>query len=87
MGTAILAGQAVAGLGVYSAAKSLGLDFLPLYEERYDLLMRGDFYRSEEGNALVEAVGSEDFKRRVEELGGYSLRDTGTIWMESGRQE
>jgi putative molybdopterin biosynthesis protein len=87
VGTAILAGQAAAGLGIYSAAKSLGLGFLPLYEERYDLLMRGDFFRSLEGKALLEAINSHPFASKVEELGGYSLRDTGKIWLTTRGQE
>ncbi|QRN84684.1 molybdopterin biosynthesis protein [Clostridia bacterium] len=87
VGTAILSGQAMAGLAVYSAAKSLDLGFLPLYEERYDLLLRADFFHSKEGQALCEAVNSEDFARRVTKLGGYSLRDTGKIWLMTGGQE
>jgi putative molybdopterin biosynthesis protein len=87
VGTAILAGQAAAGLGIYSAAKSLGLGFLPLYEERYDLLMRGDFFRSLEGKALLEAINSHPFASKVEGLGGYSLRDTGKIWLTTRGQE
>jgi len=86
VGTAILAGQAVAGLGIYSAAQSLDLDFIPLYEERYDLLLRKDFFESEEGRILREVIASESFQGSVENMGGYSLRDTGKIWLEMDGQ-
>lgn len=82
VGTAILAGQARTGLGIYSAAHSLGLDFLPLYEERYDLAVRRDFYESELFAALLSVMRGAEFAERVGALGGYSTRDTGRVFWE-----
>jgi len=80
--TAVVSGRADCGLGVYGAARALELDFVPLAEERYDLCIRRDFYESAGFAVLKEALLSEVFRSRVEELGGYSLRDSGKMLME-----
>lgn len=81
---AVAAGTADVGLGIYSAAKAYGLDFVPVGEERYDLLMRKEFYHSALGKDLITALTSPEFKREVEALGGYSLRNAGKIMYEQG---
>jgi putative molybdopterin biosynthesis protein len=76
---AVAGGTADVGLGIFSAATAMGLDFIPVAEERYDLLMSGAFYRSSEGQELLECIRSPEFAREVEALGGYSCRDSGRI--------
>ncbi|WP_034726563.1 molybdopterin biosynthesis protein [Calidifontibacillus oryziterrae] len=61
------------GLGIYSAAKAMDLDFIPLADESYDLLMTRDFYESEGGRLLESVLRSEDFATTVAELGGYKV--------------
>lgn len=61
------------GLGIYSAAKTLGLDFIPLADESYDLLMTASFYESEGGKEIESVLRSPDFKAVVENLGGYKV--------------
>lgn len=80
---AVAGGTADAGLGIYSAASAMGLDFIPVAEERYDLLLSGSFYRSLEGEELLACIRSEAFAREVEALGGYSCRDSGKILFSS----
>jgi putative molybdopterin biosynthesis protein len=80
---AVAGGSADAGLGIYSAAAAMNLDFVPVAEERYDLLFSGTFFRSEEGQELLACIRSPRFAREVEALGGYSCRDSGTILYES----
>jgi len=76
---AVAGGTADAGLGIYSVAASMGLDFIPVSEERYDLLLSGSFLRSTQGEELLACIRSEAFAREVEALGGYSCRDAGKI--------
>lgn len=76
---AVAGGTADVGLGIYSAAKAMNLDFIPVAEERYDLLMRGSFFRSREGEQLLECIRSPQFAQEVERLGGYHCRDSGSI--------
>ena len=76
---AVAAGTAHAGMGIYSAARVYNLDFIPLCEERYDLLMSEEFYHSHEGQKLINTISDSEFKEEVERMGGYSTRDTGTL--------
>jgi putative molybdopterin biosynthesis protein len=80
---AVAGGTADAGLGIYSAAAAMNLDFVPVAEERYDLLFSGSFFRSEEGRELLDCIRSPLFAQEVEALGGYSCRDSGTILYQS----
>jgi putative molybdopterin biosynthesis protein len=50
---AIASGTADAGLGIRAAARALSLDFVPLAQERYDLVIPKDHYESEQLRPLV----------------------------------
>jgi putative molybdopterin biosynthesis protein len=76
---AVASGLADTGLGVKSAAKALGLDFVPVEREDYDLVFLKDFFHSDMGQKLVEVIRSDAFKRAVEALDGYDTKKTGTI--------
>ncbi|MEH7436168.1 molybdopterin biosynthesis protein [Neobacillus drentensis] len=62
-----------AGLGIYPAAKAMDLDFIPVADEEYDLLMTRSFYESDNGRQLVELIQSPAFKEQVEKIGGYQV--------------
>jgi putative molybdopterin biosynthesis protein len=74
---AVKEGTADVGLGIYSAAKALGLDFIPVAGECYDLLMSREFFESEGGQMLLEIMTSEAFRIQIEKLGGYSVEEIG----------
>jgi putative molybdopterin biosynthesis protein len=76
---AVASGLADCGLGIRSAAVALGLDFVPIEREEYDLVMRADFAASDTGTLLLETIRSAEFRAAVEQLGGYDLREAGTI--------
>lgn len=76
---AIASGLAEAGLGVRSAAQALGLDFIPVGQEQYDLLFLRPFFESEKGERLLEVIRSQGFKITLESLGGYDARSAGEI--------
>lgn len=77
---AIAEGRADVGIGVEAAARSQGLDFLPLQEERYDLVMPSAYLSTHEGlSVLLDAIVSRPFRSELEALGGYSTRDTGKV--------
>jgi putative molybdopterin biosynthesis protein len=75
----IASGLADVGLGVRSAAKALGLDFIPIGEEQYDLLCLRQFFDSDKGQKIFQVMRSDGFKRAVEALGGYDARSSGEI--------
>jgi len=74
---AIASGLADCGLGIRSAADALGLSFVAIEREDYDLLMRVDFVESSAGRRLLEVIRSDEFKRAVSKLGGYDTARTG----------
>ncbi len=76
---AVAAATARAGLGILPAARAFGLGFVPVSEERYDLLMTDRFYRSSQGKTVLSIITDPSFKKRVEALGGYSMREAGTL--------
>ncbi|RXI98673.1 molybdopterin biosynthesis protein [Anaerobacillus alkaliphilus] len=61
------------GLGVYSAASTMGLDFIPVADESYDLVMTKSFFDSEGGTLFLDVIQSDEFSRMVEQLGGYKV--------------
>ena len=76
----VASGQADVGLSVRSAARLLNLDFIPLQEERYDLVMPSKFLTGHPGLAgLLDTIVSRSFRTEIEALGGYDTRDTGKI--------
>lgn len=76
---AVLAGGADAGLGILAAARALGLDFIPLMTERYDLCIPLEFWDDPRVQILLKTLQSPDFRRAVEELGGYDTTPMGEI--------
>ncbi len=74
---AVGSGLVDVGLGVQSAAVALGLDFVPIDREDYDLVLRADFAESEAGRALLSVIRGEAFRAAVEKLSGYETSRTG----------
>ena len=79
---AVASGLADAGLGVRAAARALGLEFIPVASEQYDLLFSRSFFDSARGARLLEIMRSQGFKEAVAALGGYDTRLAGQILFE-----
>ena len=62
-----------AGLGIFPAARAMGLDFIPVADENYDLLMTKAFFESEKGTWLRTVIQSQAFKAEVDKIGGYAV--------------
>ncbi len=75
--SAVATDIADAGLGIYASAKALNLDFIPITEERYDLAVPEEFLSLPNIGIMLEIIGSERFRERIQALGGYDTRDTG----------
>ncbi len=76
---AIASDQADVGLGILAAARVFGLDFIPLHNERYDLVIPQTHWDWQPVVALRRVLGSEEFKGSVRELGGYDTSETGSV--------
>jgi putative molybdopterin biosynthesis protein len=76
---AVLSGAADVGLGIHAAARALGLDFLPVVTEQYDLVVPADFFCMANMQTFLQVIRTDAFKRRVSALGGYDTGRTGKI--------
>ena len=74
---AIAAGTADAGLGIFSAAKIYGLDFIPICDEQYDLLTAESAINLESVQRLLQVLKSREFAGRLQRLGGYTIKHPG----------
>jgi len=68
-------GKADAALGLHAAANQQGLDFLPLFQERYDLIVPQE--QSAGVLPLLDALATGAFRREVNQLVGYDTAHTG----------
>jgi putative molybdopterin biosynthesis protein len=78
----VLSGTADAGLGILAAARALGLDFIPLLPERYDLVVPETTFQDPRFQTLLAVIRSPAFKDGALALGGYDLQDCGKILWE-----
>lgn len=76
---AVQAGDADCGLGVYSAAEMMNLDFIPLCSEEYDFAIPQAFIETDMIKKFIEIIKCEEFLSQVEKLGGYEYKDVGKI--------
>lgn len=77
---AIASQQADVGIGIRSAAQLFGLDFVPLQEARYDLVVPKAYLKSHPTLAhLFETIASRSFRAEIDALGGYDTTSTGTV--------
>jgi putative molybdopterin biosynthesis protein len=77
---AVASGAADTGLAVLSAARALGLDFVPVAQERYDLAILEEYYETPLLQALLAIVrGDGEFRAQLERMGGYDLKDMGRV--------
>ena len=75
----VLSGAVDVALGIYAAARALDLDFIPVVTEQYDLVIPEIYFESENIQILLETIRTQEFKHRVQALGGYSTERTGQV--------
>ena len=76
---AVSGGKAETGLGILPAATAMGLDFVPLFGEDYDLAIPTEFYESELLAPLLGLLRSPEFRAEVKALGGYGVEGMGEL--------
>ena len=81
---AVNGGSADVGLGILSAARALGLDFIPLLNEQYDLVIPLAHYESDLLRPLLDLLSNPEFQKAVNDLGGYDTRNMGRLQAEIG---
>lgn len=77
--TAVAEGRADFGVGALAPARSLGLDFVPLTWERYDLLTTDEAFYRRPTQAFFEMVKSDWLRQLIAKVPGYDARETGLL--------
>jgi len=76
---AIASGRADCGLGIAAAAQALGLDFVPLFQEHYELVIPEEFYSDPLLTPLFAVLADERFRQAVAALPGYDIARMGNL--------
>ncbi|MCD7035680.1 helix-turn-helix transcriptional regulator [Metabacillus sp. GX 13764] len=75
--SAVFAGKADAGIGIEKAAKIVGVDFIPLITEQYDIVI----LKTTENRELIDLVkgilSSKTFQSEIDSFGGYDTSSMG----------
>ncbi|WP_026679427.1 helix-turn-helix transcriptional regulator [Fictibacillus gelatini] len=79
--SAIASGRANVGIGIEKAARIVGIDFIPLIQERYDLVILKS--SGELLNVVKQILRSDAFKKEVASIGGYDVSLTGEVIYET----
>jgi putative molybdopterin biosynthesis protein len=74
---AIASGRADCGLGIAAAAQALELTFVPLFQERYDLVIPDEHAQSDLLSPLFAVLADAAFRDAVSQLPGYDVSAMG----------
>ena len=79
---AVAAGDADAALGIEAMARRFHLPFLPLVEERFDLLIDRRACFTDPVQTLLAFARGDALRHKAAAMGGYDLSETGTVrWL------
>lgn len=76
---AVTGDSADAGLGIYSAAHAMNLDFIPVADEEYDFAIRKETLEIPQIKVLIDVLKSDTLKQKLSELGGYTMAGSGEV--------
>ncbi len=77
----ILEGKGDAGIGIEIAARYSGLDFIPLKEESYDIVLLNEYLNLKPVQVMLDFVKSQRFRKIMEGLPGYDISDRcSSLW-------
>jgi molybdate-binding protein len=71
--------KANVGIGLRAAAQKFNLDFIPLFEERYDLALPHEQVEESRLRPLFDFLSGAGFRQLTEKLGGYQTEHTGEL--------
>ncbi|MCG6535069.1 MAG: helix-turn-helix transcriptional regulator [Syntrophales bacterium LBB04] len=79
VGLSILSKEADAGIATCAIAKLLGLGFVPITQESFDMIMDKSVFFGKGVQAFLEVLNSVEFKAKVAGLGNYDFNKSGKI--------
>jgi putative molybdopterin biosynthesis protein len=75
----VASGRSDCGLGIAAAAYALKLDFIPVEEERYDLVIPDEYFVDKLLQPLLDLLTSNDFRASIMMLPGYNTEPMGKL--------
>ena len=83
MATAIAEGEADLAIGTERVSRQIrGIDFIPLMEERFDLVIRKETLQAPSVQRMLDILRSEPFRKEITAFSGNDYRDLGKILLE-----
>jgi putative molybdopterin biosynthesis protein len=79
VGLAVLAGTTDVGIASIAIANFLGLDFVPITRERFDMVLDQGIFFEKAVQALMDVLHDSAFRQRVEGMSRYDFSDSGRI--------
>jgi len=79
VGLAILGKDADVGLATVAVSKLLGLSFIPVTRESFDMILDRSTFFDKGIQSLIDTITSKEFRRRVAPLGSYDFTNSGKI--------
>lgn len=79
VGISILSKEADVGIATAAIAKILGLSFISITRECFDMLLDQSTFFVKGVQAFIEILNAKEFRSRAEWLGGYDFKDSGKI--------
>ncbi|ARK26125.1 hypothetical protein SporoP37_01240 [Sporosarcina sp. P37] len=81
--TRVASRQADAAIGIEKTARLIDVDFIPLIQEQYDLVLIKTAENEKLRELLISTLNSKSFKEKLAAVGGYDLSKTGMILYET----
>jgi putative molybdopterin biosynthesis protein len=79
VGLSILSKEADVGIGTIAVSKLLGLPFIPITQESFDMILDQSTFFEKGIQAFIEILNSQEFRNRVERLGSYDFKNSGKV--------
>ena len=79
VGLSILSKEADVGIATIAVAKLLGLPFIPIAKESFDMILEQKTFFHKGIQTFIEVLNSKEFRQRVERIGAYDFKDSGKI--------
>ena len=79
VGLSILSKEADVGVATIAISKLLGLRFIPITQESFDMILDQSTFFEKGVQAFMEVLNSHEFRNRVEKLGSYDFKNSGKV--------
>ncbi|MGB9628267.1 MAG: substrate-binding domain-containing protein [Thermodesulfobacteriota bacterium] len=79
VGLSVLSKEADVGIATIAVSKLLGLSFIPITHERFDMILDQSTFFEKGIQAFIEILKSQEFRIRVEKLGSYDFQNSGKV--------